>query len=194
MQLCYAVLCCPCLAALRCAPLVSSLCKLTKQCVVPMSSSGKHRGNEAGKQAPSYPCSSTNVHRHGMNTLRFAERSEGPDLLGKLRRSPAQTCSRVDSLSSRTTRVSTPLYWNLDTARFDDIEDSELRSGAYPRLNARSRTARILNRKLVTLLPGFRTPYLCARPHFIWTGLSIWSQCSALTLIEICNSVQNRVL
>ena len=76
------MLCCPGPAALRCAPLVSSLCKLTKRCIVPMSSSGKHRGNEAGKQALLYPVVAQESTVHGMNTLPFAERSEGRDLLG----------------------------------------------------------------------------------------------------------------
>lgn len=84
--------------------LVSSFCKPTN---------AMRRANELCWQAPRQrgwqastfvPCSSTKVHRHSMNTLRFTERSESPDLLGKLRRSPAQTCNRVDSLSSRTTR------------------------------------------------------------------------------------------
>ena len=115
--LCCAVLCCPGLAALRCAPLLSSLCKLAKRCVVPMSSAGKHRGNEAGKQALLYPVVAQESTVHGMNTLPFAERSEGPDLLGKLRRPPAQSCNRVDSLSSRTMRRCLyPSRLHLDTA------------------------------------------------------------------------------
>jgi hypothetical protein len=47
-----------------------------------MSSSGKHRGNEAGKQALLYPVVAQESTVHGMNTLLFAERSEGRDLLG----------------------------------------------------------------------------------------------------------------
>ncbi|PMD28172.1 hypothetical protein NA56DRAFT_695929 [Hyaloscypha hepaticicola] len=92
--------------ALRCAPLLSSLCKLAKRCVVPMSSASKHRGNEAGKQAPSQPCSSTKVHpvhRHGMNTLTTGTKLQPSRLL----------------VFANDAKMSLPLstrYWNLDTA------------------------------------------------------------------------------
>jgi hypothetical protein len=91
-----AVLCCAELSW-PCSLALFSSCEL-----LPVSTSSKHRGNEAGKQVSPVPCVAQKSTVHGMETIRFAERSKDlPDLLGKSRRSRAQTCSRVDSLSSK---------------------------------------------------------------------------------------------